>query len=65
MCCFKNGHPLKSEYRSYKIKNVIGPDDYFLSEAIEKKYKIDYTPDLIIIDGGKGQLNTVLETFKN
>lgn len=63
---FKNGYPLKSEYRSYKIKNVIGPDDYFsLSEAIEKKYKkFDYTPDLIIIDGGKGQLNTVLETFK-
>ena len=63
---FKNGKPLKSEYRSYKLNSVFGPDDYLsLSEAVEKKYKkFKNIPDLIVIDGGKGQLNTVLEKFK-
>ena len=65
---FKNGKPFKSDYRSFIIKKTTGIDDYLsLSEAVEKKYKklktIDY-PNLIIIDGGKGQLKAVLNTLK-
>ena len=65
--CFKNGKPFKSEYRSFIIKKTVGIDDYLsLSEAIEKKYNNfnNYIPDLIIVDGGKGQLKIVLKTLK-
>ncbi|MFH1776394.1 MAG: excinuclease ABC subunit UvrC [Candidatus Omnitrophota bacterium] len=61
MVCFIDGKPAKSEYRWFKIKTVSGIDDYkMLREVISRRFKEDKTfPDLIVIDGGKGQLNVV------
>lgn len=66
---FRNGKPSKSEYRHYNIKTVSCPDDYASMEEIvfrrysriieEKKDK----PKLIIVDGGKGQLNAALQSL--
>src|SRR4030066_363121 len=60
---FRNGKPKRDEYRHFNIKTVTGPDDYAsMSEIIYRRYKrmLDEQselPELIIIDGGKGQLN--------
>lgn len=62
---FKEGKPAKSEYRKYNIKTVIGPDDYAsMFEVVTRRYsklKEDGSPlpDLIITDGGKGQMEIV------
>lgn len=67
--CFKEGAASKPDYRKYKIKSVAGPDDYAsLAEVIERKFtRIAGTgepaPDLLLIDGGKGQLSAVMERF--
>ncbi len=60
---FENGRPQKNDYRKYKIKTVAGPNDVAsLQEVIRRRYKRileekkDF-PDLILVDGGKGQLN--------
>jgi excinuclease ABC subunit C len=60
---FENGRPQKNDYRKYKIKTVAGPNDIAsLQEVIRRRYKRileekkDF-PDLILVDGGKGQLN--------
>ncbi len=60
---FENGQPQKNDYRKYKIKTVAGPNDVAsLQEVIRRRYKRileekkDF-PDLILVDGGKGQLN--------
>ena len=60
---FENGRPQKNDYRKYKIKTVAGPNDVAsLQEIIRRRYKRileekkDF-PDLILVDGGKGQLN--------
>lgn len=60
---FENGRPQKNDYRKYKIKTVTGPNDVAsLQEVIRRRYKRileekkDF-PDLILVDGGKGQLN--------
>ena len=61
---FKNGHPDKREYRRYKINTVRGPNDVAsLKEIIQRRYsrmleEKKSLPDLILVDGGKGQLNT-------
>jgi excinuclease ABC subunit C len=67
---FKSGRPLKSEYRHYNIKTVEGPDDFAsMSEVVFRRYKrlmdegIDL-PELIIIDGGKGQLNAAVKSLE-
>lgn len=63
MVVFENGRAKKSDYRKYKIKTVAGPDDYAsMREVIERRYSRalregTVLPDLIIIDGGQGQVN--------
>jgi len=68
---FKDGKPVRSEYRHFNVKTVIGPDDYAsMQEIVLRRYKrlLDEKktlPDLIIIDGGKGQLNAALESLES
>ena len=69
MVCFKNARPDKSEYRHFNIKTVEGPDDYAsMEEIIHRRYKrlLDENkplPQLIIVDGGKGQLAAALKSL--
>jgi excinuclease ABC subunit C len=66
---FKNAKPLKSEYRHFNIKTVLGPNDYAsMEEIIFRRYKHlleedKQLPQLIVIDGGKGQLNAALNSL--
>jgi len=70
MVYFQNGRPLKKEYRHYNIKTVVGPDDFAsMKEIVGRRYKRileekKEMPDLIIIDGGKGQLSHACEALK-
>ena len=67
---FKNGRPSKKEYRNFNIKTVSGPDDFAsMKEVVFRRYsrllsEKKSLPELIIIDGGKGQLNSALESLK-
>ncbi len=67
---FQDGYPNKKEYRRYKIKDINKPDDFeSMKQVISRRYKRvideDLTfPDLIIIDGGKGQLSSACEALK-
>ena len=71
MVYFKNGKPLKQQYRHYNIKTVIGPDDFSsMTEIIHRRYERLLTedkalPDLIVVDGGKGQLSAACISLKN
>ncbi|MDX2304058.1 MAG: excinuclease ABC subunit UvrC [Microscillaceae bacterium] len=71
MVYFQNGRPLKKEYRHFNIKTVIGPDDFSsMNEIVSRRYRrqLDENkelPDLIIIDGGKGQLNAACQALKD
>jgi len=66
---FKNGKPSKKEYRHYNIKTVIGPDDFAsMEEVVFRRYKRllaenEPLPQLIIVDGGKGQLSSALKSL--
>src|SRR5690554_3029723 len=66
---FKNGKPSKKEYRKYNIKTVTGPDDFAsMEEVVYRRYKRlleekQPLPQLIIIDGGKGQLSSALKSL--
>ncbi len=70
MVCFKNGKPARSEYRHFNIKTVTGPDDFAsMSEVVHRRYKrlVEENkdlPDLIVVDGGKGQLNAAVASLK-
>jgi excinuclease ABC subunit C len=70
MVCFKNGKPARSEYRHFNIKTVIGPDDFAsMHEVVHRRYKKlieekQALPDLIVIDGGKGQLSAAVASLK-
>ncbi|MDN5204061.1 excinuclease ABC subunit UvrC [Fulvivirgaceae bacterium BMA10] len=70
MVCFRNGKPAKRDYRKYHIKTVVGPDDFAsMYEVNYRRYKrlIEENqplPDLIVIDGGKGQLNAACDALK-
>lgn len=70
MVVFKNAKPKYKEYRHYKIKSVDGPNDFAsMEEVVYRRYKrlIDENiplPDLIVIDGGKGQLSSAVESLK-
>lgn len=70
MVCFRNGVPAKKEYRHYNIKTVVGPDDFSsMKEIVTRRYQrlMDEDqplPDLVIIDGGKGQLNAATDALK-
>ncbi|MGL5712038.1 MAG: excinuclease ABC subunit UvrC, partial [Paraclostridium sp.] len=60
MVVFTNGKKDKKEYRRYKIKTVIGPNDYdSMAEIVERRLKYGNFPDLILLDGGKGQVSAV------
>ena len=70
MVVFVNGKPSKKDYRKYKIKTVIGPDDYAsMREVIRRRYgrvqRDSLTPpDLIVIDGGQGQVNIAKQVIQ-
>ncbi|MGC6480235.1 MAG: excinuclease ABC subunit UvrC [Flavobacteriaceae bacterium] len=67
---FKNGKPSKKEYRHFNIKTVEGPDDFAsMEEVVYRRYKRlldegESLPQLIIIDGGKGQLSSALKSLE-
>ena len=71
MVCFISGRPAKKEYRHYNIKSVVGPDDFkSMKEVVTRRYdrlnrEEKSFPDLIVIDGGKGQLNAASEALKD
>ncbi len=71
MVHFKNGKPLKKEYRHYHIKSVDGPDDFAsMFEVVHRRYsrlagEDKPMPHLIVIDGGKGQLNAACQALKD
>ena len=66
---FKNGKPSKKEYRHYNIKTVTGPDDFAsMEEVVFRRYKRlleedEPLPQLIVIDGGKGQLSSAVKSL--
>src|SRR5699024_5781387 len=71
MVVFTDGKPDKNEYRKYKIKTVEGPDDYeMMREVIRRRYKRVLLenlplPDLLIVDGGKGQMSAAQDVLEN
>jgi excinuclease ABC subunit C len=71
MVVFFYGKPARKEYRKYKVKTVIGPDDYgTMREVIRRRYERmlkenQPAPDLIVIDGGKGQISAALDVLEN
>jgi excinuclease ABC subunit C len=71
LVCFIDGKPFKNGYRRYKIKTVAGVDDYaMIREVIARRYKYaaiaeELFPDVILIDGGLGQLHAALEAFEH
>jgi len=70
MSCLVDGKPFKSGYRKFRIKTVKGRDDFaMINEIVKRRYLIlkeekSKMPDLILIDGGRGQLNAALEALK-
>lgn len=71
MVVFTDGKPDRKEYRKYKVKTVEGPDDYeTMREVVRRRYervlKDGLTrPDLIVVDGGKGQIAAALDVLEN
>ncbi|HYG39910.1 MAG TPA: excinuclease ABC subunit UvrC [Cytophagales bacterium] len=70
MVCFKNGRPSKKDYRHYNIRSVEGPNDFAsMYEVVYRRYKRILSeeqplPDLIVVDGGKGQLSMAVDALK-
>ena len=70
MVCFKNGQPSKNDYRQFNVKTVIGINDFAtMKEVVYRRYKRlieeqQPLPQLIIIDGGKGQLSAAMESIE-
>lgn len=70
MVCFKNGLPSKNDYRRYNVKTVTGPNDFAtMKEVVYRRYKrlteeAQPLPQLVIIDGGKGQLSAAMESIQ-
>ena len=71
MIVFTNGKPDRKEYRKYKVRTVIGPDDYeTMREVIRRRYERvlkenSQLPDLIVVDGGKGQIAAAIDVLEN
>ncbi len=67
---FKDGKPSKKDYRHFNVKTVVGPDDFAtMEEAVQRRYRriLDEgteLPQLIVIDGGKGQLSSAMKSLK-
>ncbi|PWJ58233.1 excinuclease ABC subunit C [Dyadobacter jejuensis] len=70
MVCFKDGKPSKKDYRHFNIKTVVGPNDFAsMNEVVGRRYlrliaENQPLPDLIIVDGGKGQLSAACDALK-
>ncbi|MCH1958683.1 excinuclease ABC subunit UvrC [Romboutsia hominis] len=65
MVVFTDGKKDKKEYRRYKIKTVIGPNDFdSMAEIVERRLKYGDLPDLILLDGGKGQVSAVKKVLE-
>jgi len=69
MVVFKEGKPFKAAYRKYKIKTVETQDDYlYMAEVLQRRYGKDDpdlpVPDLLMVDGGRGQLNVAISVLK-
>lgn len=73
MVVYEKGKPKRNDYRKFKIKSVQGPDDYAcmkevltrrFQNAMDKKSGFEVMPDLILMDGGKGQVNIALEVLE-
>lgn len=71
MVVFVDGAPKKSDYKRFKIKTVVGPDDFAsMREVLMRRYSRlkregGHYPDLIVVDGGKGQLSSGVEALKD
>jgi len=71
MVCFKEGKASKKDYRHFNIKTVIGPNDFAsMNEIVGRRYlrliaENEQLPDLIIVDGGKGQLSAACDALKD
>ncbi len=71
MVCFRNAKPSKKDYRHFHIKTVVGPDDFAsMYEIVTRRYRrlIDEgasLPQLVVIDGGKGQLGMAVKALKD
>ncbi|GAB2462213.1 UvrABC system protein C [Hymenobacter qilianensis] len=71
MVCFRNAKPSKKDYRHYHIKTVIGPNDFdSMYEVVTRRYRrlVDEgasLPQLVIVDGGKGQLSMAVKALKD
>ncbi|MDQ3291565.1 MAG: excinuclease ABC subunit UvrC [Bacteroidota bacterium] len=71
MVCFRNAKPSKKDYRHFHIKTVVGPDDFAsMYEIVTRRYRrlLDEgapLPQLIVIDGGKGQLGMAVKALKD
>ena len=74
MVVYENGMPKKSDYRKFKIKTVIGPNDYASMKEVltrrfehgidEKDNRFNKLPDIILMDGGRGQVNICLKVLE-
>ena len=66
MVVFKNNEPDKNEYRKFKIKTVFGPDDTgMIKEVLTRRFRNSWPkPDLILIDGGQGQVSAAREILR-
>ena len=70
MVCFKNGVPSKKDYRRFNIKTVVGADDFAsMREVVFRRYsrllhEKQPLPQLVVIDGGKGQLNSAIDALQ-
>lgn len=70
MVCFKNGEPSRADYRRYKVKTVIGINDFAsMKEVVYRRYKRlleegSPLPQLVVIDGGKGQLSAAMQSIQ-
>jgi len=71
MVVFVDGQPARREYRKFKIKSVSGPDDYAsMREVIRRRYtrllrEHHPLPDLVLVDGGRGQISAALDVLEN
>jgi excinuclease ABC subunit C len=70
MVCFRNGKPSKADYRHFNVKTVVGINDFAtMKEVVYRRYNRLMTdkaalPQLVVIDGGKGQLNAAIEAIE-